>query len=243
MRHIVYALRGMRKAPVVTLGAVLSLALGIGGNAAVFALFVTPFPAAPAAINEKIETPDKANAEFLAGERFQMSQRDPDYPAMVIASYMFGEPITSRISDRIRNREGLSYGANARISVPAEGDAAMLSGTVSLNPGFGPKVEASFADELKKAWTSGFTSAEVAEAKKAIQDARMIWRSTDAALLSFMVQHDELGRPFQWDADLEARIQALTPEQINAAFRKHIDPNALSIVKAGDFKAAGVFVK
>ena len=75
-----------------------------------------------APINEKIETPDKANAEFLAGERFQMSQNDPDYPAMVLASYMFGEPITSRISDRIRNREGLSYGANARITVPAEGD-------------------------------------------------------------------------------------------------------------------------
>ena len=47
-----------------------------------------------------------------------MSQNDPDYPAMVLASYMFGEPITSRISDRIRNREGLSYGANARITVP-----------------------------------------------------------------------------------------------------------------------------
>ncbi len=81
-----------------------------------------------APINEKIETPDKANAQFEAGVRFQMSQNDPDYPAMVLASYMFGEPITSRISDRIRNREGLSYGANARFTVPAEGDSAMLSG-------------------------------------------------------------------------------------------------------------------
>jgi zinc protease len=50
-----------------------------------------------------------------------------------------------------------------------------------------------------------------------------------------------LDRPFTWDADLERRIEALTADDINAAFRKHIDPNALSIVKAGDFKAAGVF--
>ena len=49
------------------------------------------------------------------------------------------------------------------------------------------------------------------------------------------------GRTMKWDAQLEAKIQALTPEQINAAFRKHIDPAALSIVKAGDFKAAGVY--
>ena len=159
-----------------------------------------------APINEKIETPDKANAEFLAGERFQLSQNDPDYPAIVLASYMFGEPITSRISDRIRNREGLSYGANARMTVPAEGDAAMLSGTVSLNPGVGPKVEASFMDELKKVYDKGFTAAEVDDAKKAYLDARMVGRSTDAALLNLMVSHEQLNRPLKWDADLEAKI-------------------------------------
>ena len=89
-------------------------------------------PVAP--INLKIETPDKANAQFEAGLRLQMSEDDPDYPAMVLAGYMFGGPITSHISDRIRNREGLSYGANARLTVPSEGDSAELSGTVSAQP-------------------------------------------------------------------------------------------------------------
>jgi zinc protease len=194
-----------------------------------------------APINEKIETPDKANAEFLAQERFQLSQNDPDYPAMVLASYMFGEPITSRISDRIRNREGLSYGANARLVVPTEGDAAMLTGTVSLNPGVGPKVEASFIDELKKVYDQGFTAAEVDNAKKALLDSRLVGRSTDGALLNLLVSHEQLNRPLKWDADLEAKIQSLTAEQVNAAFRRHIDPNGVSIVKAGDFKAAGAY--
>ena len=202
---------------------------------------ITPYKKVPA-INEKIETPDKANAQFLAGARFQMSQSDPDYPAMVLASYMFGEPITSRISDRIRNREGLSYGANARITVPAEGDAAMLSGTVSLNPAVGPKVEASFVDELKKVWETGFTAAELIAAKKAYLDSRMVGRSTDAALLALMMSHEQLDRPYKWDSDLETKIQALTVEQVNAAFRKHIDPAALSIVKAGDFKTSGAYI-
>jgi zinc protease len=214
--------------------------LGGWTPAKVYRPLITPYkPVAP--INEKIETPDKANAEFLAGERFQLSQTAPDYPAIVLASYMFGEPITSRISDRIRNREGLSYGANARITVPAEGDAAQLSGTVSLNPAFGPKVEFSFVDELAKVYASGFTATEVAEAKKAYRDARLIGRSTDAALLNLLALHEQLNRPYTWDADLEAKIDRLTVDEINAAFRKHIDPKALSIVKAGDFRAAGVF--
>ena len=201
---------------------------------------VTPFKKI-APINEKIETPDKANAEFMVNERFQLSQNDPDYPAIVLASYLFGEPITSRISDRIRNREGLSYGANARLIVPAEGDAAILSGTVSLNPGVGPKVEASFVDELKNVYEKGFTEAEVESAKKAYLDARLVSRSTDNALLSLLVQHEELNRPYQWDADVEAKIRTLTAAEVNAAFRRHIDPNGISIVKAGDFKAAGVY--
>jgi zinc protease len=201
---------------------------------------VTPFKKV-SPINEKIETPDKANAEFRAGERLQLSQDDPDYPAILLASYMFGEPITSRIADRIRNREGLSYGANARITVPAEGDAAILSGVVSLNPAFGPKVEASFMDELQKVYRDGFTPAEVANAKKAYLDSRMVGRSTDSALLGLLVSHEQLDRSFAWDADLERKIDALTADQVNAAFRTHVDPNGLSIVKAGDFKAAGVF--
>jgi zinc protease len=70
----------------------------------------------------------------------------------------------------------------------------------------------------------------------------MVARSSDAALLTQMASHENLGRTFQWDGDLEAKIQALTPEQINAAFRKHIDPAGVSIVKGGDFKAAGAYV-
>ena len=214
--------------------------LGSWNTARPYKRMVTPFKKV-VAINEKIETPDKANARFLAAQRFQMSQDDPDYPAIVLASYMFGEPITSHIADRIRNREGLSYGANARITAPAEGDAATLTGTVTFNPSVGPKVEFSFMDELKKVYKDGFAADELAEAKKAYLEARIIGRSTDAALLNLITSHEQLERPFAWDMNLEDKIRTLTLDQVNAAFRKHIDPNGVSIVKAGDFKAASVF--
>ena len=75
-------------------------------------------------VNRKVETPDKQNAQFEAGLRFSMTDKDPDYPAMVLANYMLGGEITSRLPDRIRNREGLSYGVNSIFSAPAEGDIA-----------------------------------------------------------------------------------------------------------------------
>jgi zinc protease len=196
-------------------------------------------PAAP--VNLKIETPDKANAQFEAGLRFRLSDTDPDYPAMVLAGYMFGGPITSRVSDRIRNREGLSYGANARVNVPSEGDASLLSATVSLNSINGPKVEASFRDELMRTLKDGFTAAEIEKSKAAYLDSRLVGRSSGAALLAALAAREQLGRTMQWDEQLEEKVRALTPSAVNAAFRKYIDPSALSIVKAGDYQSIGVY--
>lgn len=202
---------------------------------------VTHYKAGAAPINLKIETPDKANAQFEAGLRFQMAETDPDYPAMMLAGYLFGGPITSRVSDRIRNREGLSYGANARIAIPAEGDSASLTGTVSLNPQNGPKVEASFVDELRKTVKDGFTAAEIEAGKKAYLDSRRGGRGGDAGLIGTLANNELRGRTMLWEQGVEKKIEALTADQVNAAFRRHIDPAKLTIVKAGDFKAFSVF--
>jgi len=48
------------------------------------------------------------------------------------------------------------------------------------------------------------------------------------------LQH--LNRTMIWQADFEKKIAALTPEQIKAALKRHIDPKKLVIVEAGDFK-------
>jgi zinc protease len=98
-------------------------------------------------------------------------------------------------------------------------------------------------DELRKTLKEGFNAAEVGTAKKAYLDAQYVSRSQDAALLGLLAQHEQLGRTMMWDRDLEAKIQSLTPEQITAVFRKYIDPAQMSIVKAGDFKAANVYVQ
>jgi zinc protease len=62
-----------------------------------------------------------------------------------------------------------------------------------------------------------------------------------AALVGLIAAHEQLGRTMRYDEQLEARIQVLTVEQINAAFRKHVDAAAVTIVKAGDYKKAGVY--
>ena len=73
-------------------------------------------PIAP--INQRIDTPDKANATFEAAIRIKMSENDPDYPAMILANHMFGGSLGSRMPNRIRNVEGLSYSVGSNFNAP-----------------------------------------------------------------------------------------------------------------------------
>src|SRR5262249_44142159 len=42
------------------------------------------------AVNRSIETPDKANAMFIAGQKLNLRDDDPDYPGLVLGNYMLG---------------------------------------------------------------------------------------------------------------------------------------------------------
>jgi zinc protease len=192
-------------------------------------------------IDTKIETPDKENAQFSAGIRLRMRDTDPDYPAMVMANFIFGGGITSRLPDRVRNREGLSYSVNSNFTAPADGDAAAFSASAIANPGNTPKVEASFKDELARTLRDGFTEPELAAAKKSLRDSRTGARSSDAGILNLLAARQQYGRTLAWDGELDTKLEALTLEQVNSAFRRHINPSEISIVKGGDFKAAKVY--
>ena len=44
-----------------------------------------------------------------------------------------------------------------------------------------------------------------------------------------------LERTLKWDADLERKVAALNVAQVNAALRKYVSVDKVSIFKAGDF--------
>src|SRR4029077_12191962 len=99
------------------------------------------------------------------------------------------------------------------------------------NPGNVPKVEASFVDELTRTLRDGFTPAELASAKKAFRDERVGGRSSDGGILNLLVSREQYGRTLAWDEQLDAKLAALTLDQVNAAFRKHVNAALVSIVK------------
>ena len=80
------------------------------------------------------------------------------------------------------------------------------------------------------------TPAEVDAGKKSLLEARRLQRTQDSALAARLGSYLFAKRTFAWDIDFEKRIAALTPAQVNAALKRHIDPERVSVVTAGSFK-------
>jgi zinc protease len=193
------------------------------------------------AVNDKIETPDKQNAIFLAEMPMKINDDDPDYPALTIAGMIFGGSPNSRLFQRIRVKDGLSYGASASFSMPTRDDGGKLSVSAIAAPQNMAKVEADFNQELALALKDGFTADEVEKAKKTWLDQQAIGRDDESAIGGKLISRERWGRTMLWDAKIEAEVTALTPQQVNAAFKRHVDPAAISIVKGGDFKKSGTY--
>ena len=191
-------------------------------------------------VNQSFETPDKANAYFIAGQRISIRDTDADYPALVLANYIIGQGINSRLFQRIRGKEGLSYGVGSSFSVTPEEDNGSFVATAISAPENTPKVEAAFRDEMAKILRDGFTDAEISAAKASWLQAQEVSRAQDRELVGRVAQEVHYGRTMDWDANLTKKVQALTNDQIRGALQRHIDISAMTFMKGGDFKKAGV---
>ena len=192
-----------------------------------------------APVNQSLETPDKANAVLIAGMSLNLRDDDPDYPALVLANYILGGgQLNSRLANRIRQKEGLSYSIGSGLNASALDKSGSFTAQAIYAPQNVARLEAAFKEEVERALKEGFTAEEIEAAKKGILQAREVSRAQDAELARKLSSYLFLNRTLAWDAELEKKILALTPEQVAAAMRRHIDPAKLTIVKAGDFAKA-----
>jgi zinc protease len=94
-----------------------------------------------APINQSIETPDKANAMFVAGMNLNLRDDDPDYPALVLGNYMLGGGF---LNSRLRQQEGLSYGVASGLNASALDESGRFTGNAVYAPQNAAKLEAAF---------------------------------------------------------------------------------------------------
>jgi zinc protease len=204
-----------------------------------YARIPMPIPGEIAGAQKQIVTPDKANATYAAGLLFPLRDDDPDYPALVMGNYILGSgALSSRLGDRIRQKEGLSYGVSSSFSASSWDERATLTMTAISNPTNSLRVVQAAQEELDRLLRDGLSTEELANARNGYLEALKMNRSNDSALAGLLSNLRHLGRTLAYEADFEKKIASLTPDLVLAALRKHLDPKKLIIVTAGDFKTA-----
>jgi zinc protease len=187
------------------------------------------------AINKFIDTPDKAGAAFAAMTKIAISDQHPDYPALKMANEIFGGGfLNSRLATRLRQKDGLSYGAGSFFNASSKDENAMFGAYAISAPENLPRVELGFKEELERALKDGFTQEELDKARDGVLQNNRIDRSKDSRLVSTLAGNLDLDRTMEWSKQYEDKLKALTLKDVNEAFRRHIKMDNISIIKAGD---------
>ncbi len=189
------------------------------------------------AVVEKINTPDKANAVFAAGIEIPLRDDDEDYPALMMANYIFGGSgtLSSRLGDRIRQKEGISYGVNSSLAVDPLEKRGSFRVTGICNPANMEKFEKCVRDELDKMINQGVNEKELDEARQGWLNAQMARFVQDGTIAGTLGSNIQLKRTMAYYSEQESKVRSLTADQIGSTFKKYIDPKKLQVVEGGDF--------
>ncbi len=194
------------------------------------------FPGIPGQ-HKVLNTPDKANAAYYAGLVFPLKDTDKDYPSLLIGNFVLGGgSLASRLGDRVRQKEGLSYGVGSRVQAGSFDAVGGLTVVAISNPDNTPKLIDVINEELTKLVDKGVSEKELADAKRGYLQRENVGRASDASLVGILNSTLYTGRTMNHYADLESRIASLRVEDVNRALKEYVQLKRLVVVTAGDFE-------
>lgn len=183
-----------------------------------------------------IDTPDKANAFYLAFQPLKIQDTDPRFPALYLANYLLGASETSRLWTRVRVQEGLSYNVRSQFDASSYEPSGNWQFYAIFAPQNKEKLEAAIADEIQKVLDEGFTEQEVKEGVDSLLKLRRLARTRDSVLASAWINYLQLDRSFAWSQQIDQALSSLTAHDVNEAMRSVLKPENFSAAMAGDFK-------
>nr|MBA2238920.1 insulinase family protein [Lysobacter sp.] len=201
--------------------------------------------AAVAAERQQLPTPDKASAVLLARSNIALNDADPDYPALMVANHVLGSSaLASRLGDRLRQKEGLTYGVSSSLRADASADGLDNAGSLDIQAIAAPenvaRLETGLREELERLARDGITAVELKDAVDGLLVRFEQARASDASVAGMLSHNLYLDRTMAWTADFESRLRNLSVDEVNAAIARHLKPETLSVYAAGDFAGSAV---
>ena len=186
---------------------------------------------------ETVKTPDKTNAMLIGNININISETHTDYPALYMANELLGGGafLSSRIPQRLRENEGMSYGAGTFMNSEYKYNVTNWGLYAIFNPLYKGRLDSALKQEIDKAITGGFTKDELDKSKNAWLEGNKTNLGDNRFLANQIRWYMRDNRDLDDFSFFETRIKGVSLESVNTALRKYFDKTKLVMVYGGDF--------
>ena len=129
----------------------------------------------------------------------------------------------------------MSYGAGSYLSSSYKYPSSTWGVYAIFNPAYKNRLDSALRDVVGKALQSGFTQDELNKAVTSWLEQRKTWLGDDQNLSWRLSNYMTDGKDLNYYSDYENKAKSLSLEQVNAALRKYISVDKLTLIYAGDF--------
>jgi len=179
---------------------------------------------------------DKTEVDVIYGYALGMKRSNSDYYAMRIMNQILGGSgaLTSVLGEQIREQRGLVYDVRSGF------DAGLGGGPWYASLGSNPKNVDQAIDVLRKQIAlfkqNGATQKEYEQAREFIIGVFPVALETNAGVARALLSAEFYGLGMNYLRDYAKIYRSVTLQQVNAAARKYLHPEAATLVIAGPYQ-------
>jgi predicted Zn-dependent peptidase len=203
------------------------------------AVAVPSIPAATPVKSKRLLLVDKDDATqtYFAFGNVGIARNDPDRVAIRVVNTIFGGRFTSELNEALRVESGYTYGASSFFDArKAPGPFGIFSFT--KNETTTPAIDLA-VQVLQKLHKDGVTDEQLKSAKSYIKGQYPPNIETSRQLAQIIATHEFYGLGDDEVNQLEARVDAVTPEMAKQVIQKHFPSENLVFVLIGKASAIG----
>ena len=196
---------------------------------------VTDFPKATPAEKEReqvVSMADKPNVTYVMGQASGLQYKDEDSLALRVATSAFGSGFTGRLMANVRDKEGLTYGIGAGLASDSFSDGAWRI-TGNFAPDLLDKGITSTKRQLDSWYKDGVTADELERVKSNLVGTFKVGLATTDGLANALLNAVHRGYDVTWLDEYPKKVEALSLAQVNGAIKKHLQPEKMTVIKAG----------
>jgi zinc protease len=187
---------------------------------------------------EIITVKGKPSAELLIAQYTGLSKNNPDLIPFQLATFTLGGGFSGRLMQTVRDVDGLTYSIGASHSSDEFSDGYFLV-NASFNPGLLKKGEDATLVQINNWIKDGISEKELINKKTNIIGSFKVSLSTSRGLANSILSTINQGKEPSYIDQYPIDVNAVSLDKVNALIKKHINPDAFVILKAGSIDESG----